>query len=427
MDGFLWTGETEALLSAELRAAFPGRRVNSRHGALWIDKSDVRSDSAAPLLAFARQYLPNAQWVSAPSVKAWVREACARLEAAACAGPWFLHVAPHYTGAAGPARSSGARAFHTATRYGGSVARAPERAAPQGPAPGAGERRCELIREGIRESLHQRNRALLARWVDEPRQFEEGDSVLQVLLTTPELGCISWAQAPVPLENRHILSPFPKGHAPVPADKSAPSRAFAKLVEAGKRLGCPIAPGERCVDLGASPGSWTHAAAQRGALVTAVDRSPLRADLMNHPRVRFQMGDAFAFAPAHPVDWLLCDVIAAPERLGQLLTTWLERGWCRRFVVTVKLKWAGETEVLAQIAPLKEHLPPLCSRLMLTRLETNKHEICAYGVARRCPPPEAKNLAGAAAGWAPAPFPSHRGSAVARLDRRFGKSLRLPP
>ena len=169
-------------------------------------------------------------------------------------------------------------------------------------------------------------------------------------------GFISVALAPLPFELRRIVSPFVKGEIPVASDKAAPSRAFAKLVEATQRLGRDIAPGETCVDLGASPGSWTYVAAQHGARVTAVDRSALRADLMRHPRVTFQRGDAFTFAPAAPVDWLLCDVIATPARSIELLLRWLRHRHARRFVVTIKFKGHGDYPQLDQ---LKESLPTL--------------------------------------------------------------------
>jgi 23S rRNA C2498 (ribose-2'-O)-methylase RlmM len=53
----------------------------------------------------------------------------------------------------------------------------------------------------------------------------------------------------------------------IAADKATPSRAYAKLVEAKLRLGRAIRAGETCVDLGASPGSWTYVAVTRGARV----------------------------------------------------------------------------------------------------------------------------------------------------------------
>ena len=53
--------------------------------------------------------------------------------------------------------------------------------------------------------------------------------------------------------------------------RAAPSRAFAKLTEALARLGHWMGPGERCVDLGASPGGWSFVALGKGAQVIAVD------------------------------------------------------------------------------------------------------------------------------------------------------------
>ena len=202
------------------------------------------------------------------------------------------------------------------------------------------------------------------------------DALVQLLLTSPEAGYLSVALAPLPFEQRHLLSSYPKGEVPGASDKAAPSRAFAKLVEAERRLGRAIQAGETCVDLGASPGSWTYWAVNRGAQVIAVDRSPLREDLMRHPRVVFEPRDAFTFEPPRAVDWLLCDVIAAPERTADLLLGWVRRGWCRHFVVTVKLRDASGADALAL---LKRELPSLTDELFLTRLCANKKEACAFG------------------------------------------------
>ena len=188
------------------------------------------------------------------------------------------------------------------------------------------------------------------------------------------------APAPLPFALRRIVSPFPKGEIPIASDKAAPSRAFAKLVEAELRLGRRIAAGETCVDLGASPGSWSYVALNRGARVIAVDRAPLRADLMRHPSLVFRKGDAFSFKPDTPVDWLLCDVIAAPERSIGLLMDWLRERRARRFVVTIKFKGREDYPKLEQ---LKHALPALCGECFLTRLCANKNEACAFGEVRQ--------------------------------------------
>jgi 23S rRNA (cytidine2498-2'-O)-methyltransferase len=158
------------------------------------------------------------------------------------------------------------------------------------------------------------------------------------------------------------------------------------LVEAELRLGRAIQAGETCVDLGASPGSWTYVAVSRGARVIAVDRSPLREDMMRSRQVDFRPGDAFRFQPPGPVSWLLCDVITAPERTEELLLEWLRRSWCRHFVVTLKVgkeqMTGGERRGLQVLADLKRKLPPLTHELFLTRLCANKREVCAFGSAR---------------------------------------------
>jgi 23S rRNA (cytidine2498-2'-O)-methyltransferase len=235
-----------------------------------------------------------------------------------------------------------------------------------------------LIRQALIHLLEKKRRHLLRNLRTAPAPFTCEDTLVQLLLTAPDTGFISSAPAPMPFEQRHLLSPFPKGEVPLATDKAAPSRAFAKLVEAELRLGHAIEGGDTCVDLGASPGSWTYVAVSRGARVVAVDRSALRDDLMRTRQVEFQAADAFGFKPPHPVDWLLCDVIAAPERTANLLISWLKNRWCRRFVVTLKVKDSTEGDVLAK---LKHELLPLTSDLFLKRLCANKKEVCAFGAA----------------------------------------------
>jgi 23S rRNA (cytidine2498-2'-O)-methyltransferase len=277
----------------------------------------------------------------------------------------------------------GARAWHTLRLRGGrreppQPARGP--IAPTLPMTGAsaGAERARLIRQTVVEAMRKKRRHLLRQLRPEPAAFTPGDSLVQLLLTAPEAGLLSIALAPLPFEQRHWLSPFPKGAVPVASDPAAPSRAFAKLVEAELRLGQGIAAGETCVDLGGAPGGWTYVAANRGARVMVVDRSPLRSDLMRHPRVEFHAGDAFDFKPVRAADWLLCDVIAPPDQTAGLLLKWLRQGWCRRFVVTLKLRDADAGQALGL---LKRELPRLAREFRLTRLCANKKEVCAFGQA----------------------------------------------
>lgn len=333
----------EEFLVDELRRGWPSGR-HGAEGSRWIWTDAPLEQSERPLLAFCRQALVNARNLRAPSINRWAEQLTERLTEELPEGqPWRLHIWPDYgTGK-------------------------------------AGVHRCALIRAAVRERLQRRHRRLLRNLEEEESPFDQRTSLVQLVLTTPEEGILSAAASPLPWRLRTIVWPFPRGELPVAEDKAAPSRAFVKLLEAEQRLGVRISSGDRCADLGASPGSWSYVALGRGAFVTAVDRSELREDLMNDPRLAFQRGDAFKFRPADRADWLLCDVIAAPQRSIDLLLEWLREGRMSRFVVSIKFKGAEDYPLLDQ---LKAQAAPLCSEFFLTRLCANKNEVCAFGSAR---------------------------------------------
>lgn len=339
---------SEPHLVAELRRMWPAVAQPSRlcvSGAVhrWIASSAPLAAADRPLLAFCRQALPGARLVAAPSINQWADQlAEATMRSLPFDQPWRLHLWPGY----GDDRR-------------------------------AGENRCRLIREAFLERLKRKRKQLLRAFTESEAAFDPQTSLIQLALHSPEAGSLSVAIAPQPWQLRTIVWPFPRGELPVAEDKAAPSRAFAKLLEAESRLGIRISAGDECIDLGASPGSWSYAALARGANVTAVDRSDLRDDLMRHPRLRFHRGDAFKFTPESQTGWLLCDVIAAPQRSIGLLIDWLRHRRMSKFVVTIKFKGEDEYPLIDQ---LKHMAAPLCHEFHLARLCANKNEICSFGI-----------------------------------------------
>ncbi|MCB1278513.1 SAM-dependent methyltransferase [Prosthecobacter sp.] len=335
---FLADPDTAPFLADELRRAAPGSALRDIDGLGFA--ADVNLDGL--LLAFARQTLPDAVEVHAASINAWADRIIESV-----AGifpddqPWRLHLWPQY----GEGK--------------------------------AGQNRCELIRASLMERLKKRRRHMLRSLVDTDAVFDCHTSLVQGVLTSPETGWLSVAPAPRAYALRSLISSFPRGEVPLADDKSAPSRAFTKLVESEQRLGRQIERGQTCVDLGASPGSWSYVAIQRGASVIAVDRSELREDLMRNPRLHFETADAFKYRPPQTVDWLVCDVIAAPQRSIDLLIEWLREKRMRNFIVTIKFKGHDEYPLLDV---LKREAQPLCAEFHLTRLCANKNEVCAFGV-----------------------------------------------
>ena len=162
-------------------------------------------------------------------------------------------------------------------------------------------------------------------------------------------------------------SPFPNGECRFVEDHiGPPSRAYLKLWEALTRLGAHPVPGETCVDLGASPGGWTWALARLGASVTAVDRAPLEPRVAGMPGVDARIDNAFGLEP-WPVDWLVSDVVAYPERLLALVRRWIEAGAARRIVCTIKFQGETDHAAVAEFAAIPGG--------QLMHLFHNKHEL----------------------------------------------------
>lgn len=136
-------------------------------------------------------------------------------------------------------------------------------------------------------------------------------------------------------------------------DPLAPSRSYLKIEEAYVVLGREPTAGETVCDLGAAPGGWSYSAAKRGARVVAVDNGPLKGGALDHPAIEHRREDAFKFAPAdgQVFDWMFCDLVEEPHHVVEnLIAPWLQRGWCRRFVVILKF---GRTDPLALLREVR--------------------------------------------------------------------------
>lgn len=174
-------------------------------------------------------------------------------------------------------------------------------------------------------------------------------------------------------------------------DPLAPSRSYLKVEEAYAVLGVEPRPEERVCDLGAAPGGWSYSAARRGSRVVAVDNGPLKGGALGHPGIDHRREDAFRFQPpaGEPFDWLFCDLVEEPHHvLADLVTPWLARGWCRRFVVNLKF---GRVDAVRLLRELRAPEGPLARHAPVARVLHLFHDR------------EEFTLVGAVAGLAPAP------------------------
>lgn len=163
-------------------------------------------------------------------------------------------------------------------------------------------------------------------------------------------------------------------------DALAPSRSYLKVEEAYVVLGREPVAGETVVDLGAAPGGWSYSAAKRGARVVAVDNGPLKGGALDNPLIEHRREDAFRYEPPAPVDWLFCDLVEDPHHVVDgLVRPWLERRWCRRFVVILKFGRVAPVallrEVLAADSPFRRHT----STLRVRHLYHDREEFTLVG------------------------------------------------
>ncbi len=187
---------------------------------------------------------------------------------------------------------------------------------------------------------------------------------------TAPLGSWTLLAPTVVLAAARCASPFPNGEPRFVEDRERPpSRAYLKLWEALVRIGRRPSVGDRCLDLGASPGGWTWLLAQFGADVLAVDKAPLDPTVAALPGVTWRQGNAFGLDPAvdGPVDWLCSDVIAYPDRLLELVERWIEADAARTIVCTIKFQGPTDHDIVGRFATLPD--------AQVFHLHHNKHEL----------------------------------------------------
>lgn len=165
-------------------------------------------------------------------------------------------------------------------------------------------------------------------------------------------------------------------------DRDAPSRSYLKVEEAYGLLGAEPTEGELVVDLGAAPGGWSFSAAKRGARVIAIDNGPMKGGALDHPLIEHRMEDAFAFRPEpdEPVDWLFCDLVEDPHHVARnLISPWLVNGWCRRFVVNLKIGRVEADKLLAEMTKPESPFAYYTSRLRVRHLFHDREEFTLVG------------------------------------------------
>lgn len=163
---------------------------------------------------------------------------------------------------------------------------------------------------------------------------------------------------------------FPHGEITFHEDRNnPPSRAYLKLWEVFTKFQKFPKPGDRCIDLGSSPGGWTWVLGNLKTQVMSVDKAPLAPNVAKMPGVKYIQESAFNLKPEKvgPVDWLFSDIICYPERLFNLVSRWRDIGQAKNFVCTIKLQGPTDQEAIKKFAQIPgSKIVHLCN---------NKHEL----------------------------------------------------
>jgi len=206
-----------------------------------------------------------------------------------------------------------------------------------------------------------------------------GDPVLDCVLVAPDQWWIGYHVA------RALPSRWPGGVPKIDLPAHAVSRAYLKMQEALLWSGLPTVPGERCVEIGASPGGSCQALLDRGLVVAGIDPAKMHDDVLAHPNfthVRARGAD-LKRREFRGIKWLMVDSNVAPQHtldtVEHIVTN--RQVHVRGMLLTLKLlEWQ-----------LAEQIPEYLARIRswgyayvrARQLAFNRQEICVAAFRNR--------------------------------------------
>ncbi len=172
---------------------------------------------------------------------------------------------------------------------------------------------------------------------------------------------------------------YPDGIIQFMETKLPPSRAYLKLIEAFHLIQKWPKPKERCLEIGAAPGSWSYILSELKTNLTACDKAPLDLPDRLKSQIHFLKQDGFKLTPdlIGPCDWLFSDVICYPEKLFDFVKKWVDSKLCPNMICTIKFQGAIDLSILEKFKKIENS--------QLIHLYHNKHEITWIYLAKELP------------------------------------------
>jgi 23S rRNA (cytidine2498-2'-O)-methyltransferase len=136
-----------------------------------------------------------------------------------------------------------------------------------------------------------------------------GQSVLDCVMVEPGEWWIG--------EHRAAAMPsrWPGGTPKIDMPEHAVSRAYLKITEGLLWSRLPVAAGDRCIELGSSPGGSCQALLDRGLIVTGIDPAEMAPAVLEHPYFTYiqARGADLKRREYRHVKWLMADSNVAPK------------------------------------------------------------------------------------------------------------------
>ncbi len=199
------------------------------------------------------------------------------------------------------------------------------------------------------------------------------------------------SEAPFVGVHRHhgLRGPMPGGCAPAVAPAYAPSRAYAKIVEAIAFAALDVRSGETALEIGCAPGGAVLALLERGLDVVGIDPGEMAAVLQSEfptagrrgrlTHLKKPAAEVLRDELPQAVHWIALDVNMAPmaalkyvERFAAIF-----RSTLRGVILTLKIHDDG---VLEALPGLRERIRKLgLDWVAITQLPSHRHEVVAIG------------------------------------------------
>jgi len=192
-------------------------------------------------------------------------------------------------------------------------------------------------------------------------------------LPTNPLGSWTLIEKDTMIASPKCSSLFPNGELHFIESKiGPPSRAYLKLYEIFTILQKMPQKTESCLELGASPGSWTWVISPLCKEIFCLDRALLAPNISSLENVHFFKKDAFSQKPKDfpHISWFFSDLICYPEKLYEFILEWLDH--CENFICTLKFKNIADKAIVRSFSEIPDS--------HLIHLSCNKNELTWFRI-----------------------------------------------